>query len=63
MSVRNFIQASSVLLLAWLCATYFHTVPAERYNQIRSVDTASTEAASSQQDEMGAAMPKEPITR
>jgi len=31
MSIRNFIGASSALLLAWLGATYFHKVPAERY--------------------------------
>jgi len=31
MSIRNFIGASSALLLAWLGTTYFHKVPAERY--------------------------------
>ncbi len=31
MSIRNFIGASSALLLAWLGATYMHQVPAERY--------------------------------
>lgn len=31
MSIRNFIGASSAVLLAWLGATYFHKVPTERY--------------------------------
>ena len=31
MSIRNFIGASSALLLAWLGATYFHKIPTERY--------------------------------
>ncbi|MFK7852082.1 MAG: hypothetical protein AB8D78_13990 [Akkermansiaceae bacterium] len=31
MNVRNFIGASSCILLAWLGATYFHEVPYERY--------------------------------
>ncbi|MBG7608230.1 MAG: hypothetical protein IZT59_09420 [Verrucomicrobia bacterium] len=31
MSIRNFIGVSSALLLAWLGATYFHEIPAERY--------------------------------
>lgn len=31
MSIRNFIGASSALLLAWLGATYIHEVPTERY--------------------------------
>ncbi|MFD2257317.1 hypothetical protein ACFSSA_11580 [Luteolibacter algae] len=33
MSIRHFIGASSAVLLAWLGATYFHKVPAERYPQ------------------------------
>ncbi len=33
MSIRNFIGASSALLLAWLGVTYFHEVPVERYQK------------------------------
>lgn len=33
MNIRNFIGASSAILLAWLGATYLHKVPTERYRQ------------------------------
>ncbi|MEP2777599.1 MAG: hypothetical protein ABJQ29_07610 [Luteolibacter sp.] len=31
MSIRNFIGASSALLLVWLGVTFFHDVPVNRY--------------------------------
>lgn len=34
MNIRNFVGASSAILLAWLGATYFHEVPPERYPKL-----------------------------
>ncbi len=39
MSLKNFIGASSAILLAWLGATYFHEVPAERYPNQGKIST------------------------
>lgn len=51
MSIRNFIGASSTVLLAWLGATYFHEVPAERYpKQGKPVSALSLETDSSSDD-------------
>ena len=42
MNIRNFIGASSFILLAWLGVTYFYQVPFERYpKQDRAGSTAS----------------------
>jgi hypothetical protein len=33
MKIQRFIGLSSALLIVWLGATYFHTVPADRYRE------------------------------
>lgn len=45
MNVRNFIGASSFVLLSWLGATYLHEVPSERYPQ--QTKTSLTASANS----------------
>lgn len=44
MSIRQFIGASSALLIAWLGVTFFHEVPAWRY-AVGEAKTAENEAA------------------
>jgi hypothetical protein len=52
MKVRNFIGASSAILLTWLGATYFHKVPSERYPKQNRPSSVETVSAESEPDEM-----------
>lgn len=51
MSIRNFIGASSALLLAWLGATYFHEIPSERYPKQGKLSTPLSAQTSSVSDD------------
>lgn len=49
MSIRQFIGASSALLLVWLGVTFFHEVPAGRY-QHKDAKTADLDTESKQSE-------------
>ncbi len=52
MNVRNFIGASSAILLAWLGATYLHEVPSERYPKQDRLSSSDPVDAASDNDEI-----------
>lgn len=47
MNIRNFVGASSAVLLAWLSATYFHEVPPERYQLDRTLSPSAAKPPAS----------------
>lgn len=52
MNVRNFIGASSAVLLAWLGATYLHEVPSERYPKQERLSSTAPVEMETENDEM-----------